>query len=108
MIGAEIILTGKWTGAGVFNMEQNDPDPFMDELNRRGSLWHCVELTEEQAKTLKVNQQYQQARLVPSKPDIEFQCPAFPFPVGTEVSQDSTSTPAPEKEKPRKAFPPQS
>ena len=27
MIGAEMILTGKWTGAGVFNMEQNDPDP---------------------------------------------------------------------------------
>ena len=57
MIGAEMILTGKWTGAGVFNMEQNDPDPFMDELNRRGLPWHCVELTEEQAKTLKVNQQ---------------------------------------------------
>lgn len=29
----------------------------MDELNRRGLPWHCVELTEEQAKTLKVNQQ---------------------------------------------------
>jgi saccharopine dehydrogenase (NAD+, L-lysine-forming) len=57
MIGAEMILTGKWTGAGVFNMEQNDPDPFMDELNRRGLPWHCVELTEEQAKILKVNQQ---------------------------------------------------
>ena len=56
MIGAEMILTGKWTGAGVFNMEQN-PDPFMDELNRRGLPWHCVELTEEQAKILKVNQQ---------------------------------------------------
>ena len=57
MIGAEMILTGKWTGAGVFNMEQNDPDPFMDELNRRGLPWHYVELTEEQAKILKVNQQ---------------------------------------------------
>ena len=55
MIGAEMILTGKWSGAGVFNMEQNDPDPFMDELNKRGLPWQCVELTEEQAKALQVH-----------------------------------------------------
>lgn len=55
MIGAEMILTGKWSGAGVFNMEQNDPDPFMDELNKRGLPWHCVELTDEQAKALQVH-----------------------------------------------------
>lgn len=54
MIGAEMILTGKWSGAGVFNMEQNDPDPFMEELNKRGLPWHCIELTEEQAKNLQV------------------------------------------------------
>ena len=45
MIGAEMILTGKWSGAGVFNMEQNDPDPFMEELNKRGLPWHCIELS---------------------------------------------------------------
>ncbi len=30
MIGAKMMLTGKWRGAGVFNIEQFDPDPFMD------------------------------------------------------------------------------
>ena len=39
MIGAEMILTGKWSGAGVFNMEQNDPDPFMEALNKWGLPW---------------------------------------------------------------------
>jgi saccharopine dehydrogenase (NAD+, L-lysine-forming) len=33
MIGAAMMVTGQWTGAGVFNMEQMDPDPFMDMLN---------------------------------------------------------------------------
>ena len=44
MIGAKLLLTGKWKGTGVFNMEQFDPDPFMDELNRCGLPWKCVEL----------------------------------------------------------------
>lgn len=39
MIGAAMILTGQWQGAGVFNMEQLDPDPFMDMLNRHGLPW---------------------------------------------------------------------
>jgi saccharopine dehydrogenase-like NADP-dependent oxidoreductase len=30
MIGAMMILTGAWKKAGVFNMEQCDPDPFME------------------------------------------------------------------------------
>jgi saccharopine dehydrogenase (NAD+, L-lysine-forming) len=54
MIGAKMILEGKWSGKGVFNMEQNDPDPFMDELNKCGLPWNCIELTEEQAKNLQV------------------------------------------------------
>jgi saccharopine dehydrogenase (NAD+, L-lysine-forming) len=33
------MLTGKWKGAGVFNVEEFDPDPFMDELNRCGLPW---------------------------------------------------------------------
>ena len=57
MIGAMMLMTGTWNKPGVHNIEEFDPDPFMDELNRRGLPWHCVELTEEQAKTLKVNQQ---------------------------------------------------
>ncbi len=39
MIGARMMLTGKWSGKGVFNMEQFDPDPFMDDLNRYGLPW---------------------------------------------------------------------
>jgi saccharopine dehydrogenase (NAD+, L-lysine-forming) len=39
MIGAMMILTGKWQGKGVFNMEQFDPDAFMEELNIRGLPW---------------------------------------------------------------------
>ena len=39
MIGAKMMLTGKWSGKGVFNMEQMDPDPFMEDLNRYGLPW---------------------------------------------------------------------
>ena len=39
MIGAMMVLTGKWKGKGVFNMEQFDPEPFMEELPRYGLPW---------------------------------------------------------------------
>ena len=39
MIGAMMLLTGAWRGPGVFNIEQFDPDPFMDALNRWGLPW---------------------------------------------------------------------
>jgi len=39
MIGAMMMLTGKWKTAGVFNVEEFDPDPFMDALNRYGLPW---------------------------------------------------------------------
>ncbi len=54
MIGAKMLLDGKWQGPGVINMEQNDPDPFMEELNKHGLPWQFVELTEEQAAKLQV------------------------------------------------------
>jgi len=44
MIGAALILTGQWSGAGVFNMEQMDPDPFMDMLNQHGLPWQVRDL----------------------------------------------------------------
>ncbi|MBB6123042.1 saccharopine dehydrogenase family protein [Sphingobium subterraneum] len=44
MIGAAMILTGQWSGAGVFNMEQMDPDPYMDMLNKHGLPWQVKEL----------------------------------------------------------------
>jgi saccharopine dehydrogenase (NAD+, L-lysine-forming) len=39
MIGAAMMVTGKWRGNGVFNMEQFDPDPFMEMLNQHGLPW---------------------------------------------------------------------
>ncbi|HOK66773.1 MAG TPA: saccharopine dehydrogenase family protein [Anaerohalosphaeraceae bacterium] len=43
MIGAKMMLEGKWKGAGVFNMEQFDPDPFMEDLNRYGLPWKVLD-----------------------------------------------------------------
>ena len=39
MIGAMMVLTGKWKKPGVFNVEEFDPDPFMDALNKCGLPW---------------------------------------------------------------------
>lgn len=39
MIGAMMVLQGKWKKPGVFNVEEFDPDPFMVELNRCGLPW---------------------------------------------------------------------
>ena len=39
MIGAKLMLEGKWKAEGVYNMEEFDPDPFMDELNLQGLPW---------------------------------------------------------------------
>jgi saccharopine dehydrogenase (NAD+, L-lysine forming) len=40
MIGAMMMLTGEWKGAGVWNVEQLNPDPFMKKLNECGLPWH--------------------------------------------------------------------
>ena len=40
MIGAMMMLTGKWLKPGVHNVEEFDPDPFMDMLNVHGLPWH--------------------------------------------------------------------
>lgn len=40
MIGAKLLLEGVWRKPGVHNVEEFDPDPFMDELNRQGLPWH--------------------------------------------------------------------
>jgi saccharopine dehydrogenase (NAD+, L-lysine-forming) len=44
MIGAMMMLTGKWKGEGVYNMEQLDPDPFMEKLNVHGLPWVVEEI----------------------------------------------------------------
>ena len=42
MIGAMMLLTGKWKKAGVHNVEEFDPDPFMEQLSIQGLPWHEV------------------------------------------------------------------
>jgi saccharopine dehydrogenase (NAD+, L-lysine forming) len=44
MIGAAMLVQGLWSGAGVFNIEQFDPDPFMAMLNEHGLPWQVREL----------------------------------------------------------------
>ena len=44
MIGAKLMLEGTWQGQGVFNIEQMDPDPFMEGLNAYGLPWTVIEL----------------------------------------------------------------
>ena len=43
MIGAKLMLEGRWMKPGVWNVEQLDPDPFMDGLNRYGLPWQVIE-----------------------------------------------------------------
>jgi len=39
MLGAMMVLTGKWQGEGVFNVEEFDPDPFMERIGEFGLPW---------------------------------------------------------------------
>jgi saccharopine dehydrogenase (NAD+, L-lysine-forming) len=39
MIGAMLVMNGVWKGPGVLNIEEFDPDPFMDALNQWGLPW---------------------------------------------------------------------
>ena len=39
-IGARLFMLGLWKRPGVWNVEEFDPDPFMDELNKQGLPWH--------------------------------------------------------------------
>lgn len=40
MIGAKLLMEGKWKKPGVYNVEEFDPDPFMEQLNVQGLPWH--------------------------------------------------------------------
>ena len=39
MIGAMLVMDGRWQRPGVYNVEEFDPDPFMEALNRWGLPW---------------------------------------------------------------------
>ena len=43
MIGAMMLMTKTWDKDGVYNIEEFDPDPFMDALNEFGLPWKVVE-----------------------------------------------------------------
>ena len=53
MIGAKMMLEGKWSGLGVFNMEQFDAKPFMDELNIQGLPWNVIEMKPDETYEVK-------------------------------------------------------
>ena len=44
MIGAMLMINKIWFKAGVWNIEQFDPDPFMDLLNKHGLPHKTLEL----------------------------------------------------------------
>ena len=39
MIGAMLVVTGQWARPGVYNVEEFDPDAFMEALNQWGLPW---------------------------------------------------------------------
>lgn len=53
MIGAKMILEGRWKKPGVWNMEQFDPDPFMDDLNIYGLPWQVADVSGVNAQEMK-------------------------------------------------------
>ena len=42
MIGAMMFMKGIWRKPGVYNVEEFDPDPFMEQLNKQGLPWHEI------------------------------------------------------------------
>ena len=42
MIGAMMFMKGIWKKPGVFNVEEFNPDPFMEMLNKHGLPWHEI------------------------------------------------------------------
>ncbi len=53
MIGSLLIAKGIWSGNGVFNMENFDAKPFMDELNKQGLPWQIIEMGEDESFEVK-------------------------------------------------------
>jgi saccharopine dehydrogenase (NAD+, L-lysine-forming) len=52
MTGAMMMMKGIWSGRGVFNVEQLDPEPFLEEVGRQGLPWHAEKLGSEAYKEL--------------------------------------------------------
>lgn len=43
MIGAKMMLEGKWMKTGVWNIEEMNPDVFLDDMNKYGLPWKVIE-----------------------------------------------------------------
>ena len=43
MIGTMMVVEGLWKKPGVFNVEEFDPDPYMEALNKWGLPWKVCE-----------------------------------------------------------------
>ena len=46
MIGTMMVVSGLWNRPGVYNIEEFDPDPFMEALNKFGLPWTISETPE--------------------------------------------------------------
>ena len=44
--GAKMFFTGAWSGKGVFNVEQFDAKPFLDDVAARGLPWHVIDVSD--------------------------------------------------------------
>ncbi|MDR2790582.1 MAG: saccharopine dehydrogenase family protein [Campylobacteraceae bacterium] len=53
MIGAKLVMQGRWSGKGVFNIEDFDAKPFMDELNKQGLPWEIIEMKSDESFEVK-------------------------------------------------------
>ena len=53
MIGSKLILEGKLSAKGVFNMEEFDAKPFMEELNKQGLPWKIIEMKPDESYEVK-------------------------------------------------------
>ena len=47
MIGTMMVVEGLWKKPGVFNVEESDPDPYMEALNKWGLPWVVCENPQE-------------------------------------------------------------
>ena len=39
-LGLHVTNRGIWNGKGVFNVEEFDPDPFLEEMSKNGLPWN--------------------------------------------------------------------
>ena len=53
MIGSMMVAKGIWSAKGVFNMEEFDAKPFMDELNKQGLPWEIIEMAPNETRLIK-------------------------------------------------------